>query len=82
MSNPTDTHTPAPSLPWALQNFVSMVFPQGGQAQARRNAWLAMCNNQVRAWERAEAQRFLEPLARRQSAATPQEPPQPQALAL
>jgi hypothetical protein len=52
------------AVPAALHTLVGTVFPQGGQATARRNAWLAMCNNQVRAWERAEAQRALEPLTR------------------
>ncbi len=52
------------AVPAALHTLVGTVFPQGGQATARRNAWLAMCNNQVRAWERAEAQRAFEPLTR------------------
>jgi hypothetical protein len=73
-----ETDFPALTLPWALHNLVERVFPQGGQRQARRNAWLAMCSNQVRAWERAEAQRVLEPLA----LPTPQEPQQQRALAL
>jgi hypothetical protein len=52
------------TVPGALHTLVGTVFSQGGQARARRNAWLAMCSNQVRAWERAEAQRALEPLTR------------------
>lgn len=70
------------TLPWALHTVVERVFPQGGQQQARRNAWLAMCNNQVRAWERAEAQRVLEPLAAARQPITPPEPTLPRALAL
>lgn len=81
MTVTNETDIPTLTVPWALQSFVERVFPQGGQRHARRNAWLAMCNNQMRAWERAEAQRVLEPLAARH-AATPPEPQPQRALAL
>jgi hypothetical protein len=58
-----ETDFPTFTLPGALHTIVDTVFPQGGQGRARRNAWLAMCSDQVRAWERAEVQRAFEPLA-------------------
>jgi hypothetical protein len=50
------------TVPAALHTLAVTVFPQGGQARARRNAWLEICSNQERAWERAEALRAFEPV--------------------
>jgi hypothetical protein len=57
---PSKTPAPLFDVPNALHNLAVTVFAQGGQARARRNAWLAICSNQERAWERAEAQRAFD----------------------
>jgi hypothetical protein len=44
----------------AVEQSIRLVLPQGGQGTARRNAWIAMGENAVRARERYELARILE----------------------
>jgi hypothetical protein len=51
--------------------FVAAVWRDGGQGQARRNAWAAMVSDNVRARARAEADAAVRELAAWQAAAPP-----------
>jgi len=61
MTSPLNTDGSTFPIPAALRSIVNTVWREGGQRRARSNAWQAVCTDRLRAREREQAGRALEP---------------------